>query len=112
MAYDEELAQRIASILKGSRGISNKKMFGGIAFMVNGNMAVGVNESDLMLRVGKEQYNALLKKEGAREMDFTGKALKGFIYVDETGYKNDQELEQWMSYALDFAKLLPKKSKK
>lgn len=112
MAYDEELAQRIAAILKGRRGVSNKKMFGGIAFMINGNMAVGVNESDLMLRVGKDQYEELLEKEGVREMDFTGKALKGFIYVDETGYKNDTELEEWMNYAIEFAESLPKKEKK
>ena len=76
MAYDERLAERVRQFLKGRRGISEKKMFSGVAFLVRGNMCCGVNGDELMVRVGPDAYGAALRRPPAREMDFTGRALQ------------------------------------
>ena len=109
MAYDEALADRIGVILKDQPNVVGKKMFGGIAFMVNGNMCCGVVKDTLMLRVGTENYEALLSRPHAREMDFTGKSMKGMIYVDPEGLKSEEELKTWVKRALEFVLTLPVK---
>ena len=109
MAYDENLARRVRQVLKGRRGISEKKMFGGLAFMVNGHMACGVIGEDLMVRVGPDAYDAALKKAGARPMDFTGRPMKGMIYVGPQGYRRKPSLEAWVKQGLSFARSLPPK---
>ena len=112
VAYDEELVERIRTCLAEQEGISVKMMFGGVVFLVHGNMAIGVNRSDLMIRIGKELYEKVLVMDGIREMDFTGKPLKGFVYVDETATSSDRDLEKWVMLAVDFSASLPKKEKK
>ena len=112
MAYDEGLAERIRDTLGGAPGIAERKMFGGIAFLLHGNMFVGVVGSTLMVRVGPQQYDAALRKPHAREMDFTGKPLRGYVYVDEAGTAADYDLAAWVARARGFAAGLPVKKEK
>lgn len=108
MAYDERLAARVRQILKGRRGISEKKMFGGLAFLVRGNMCCGLNGDELMVRVGLDGYTAALKRKHAREMDFTGRALKGFVYVSRDGVRTAAALRAWVDQSVTFRTLPPK----
>ncbi len=110
MAYDEHLAERVRATLKRRRGLSEKKMFGGLAFMVNGHMACGVIGEDLMVRVGPEAYEAALKKAGARPMDFTGRPMKGMVYVGPRGHRRASSLEAWVQQGLSYARSLPPKT--
>ncbi|MGB6123251.1 MAG: TfoX/Sxy family protein [Bacteroidota bacterium] len=109
MAYDECLAERLREALKGQRRLVEKKMFGGIAFMVRGNMCCGVQGNDLMARIGTAEFEAMLKKPHAREMDFTGKPLKGFLYIDQAGLKTERQLGYWVEKSLKFVLSLPPK---
>jgi len=109
MAYDEGLAQRIREVLQEQQNVVEKKMFGGIAFMVNGNMCCGVVKDTLMARVGPDAYESALAQPHAREMDFTGKSMKGMIYVDPEGLKTEEELKTWVERALEFVLTLPVK---
>lgn len=109
MAFDEQLADRIKSIIKGKHGLTEKKMFGGLAFLVNGRMACGVQNKKLMVRVGPVKYEEALKKKYVKKMDFTGRPLKGFIYVMPLGLKRKESLNYWIEAALDYVKSLPKK---
>lgn len=109
MSYDEGLAQRIREALQERQDITEKKMFGGIAFMLGGNMCAGVVDDELMARVGPDQYQEALRRPHAREMDFTGRPLKGFIYVEAAGIETDRDLQQWLALACDFAGSLPAK---
>ncbi len=109
MAYDEALAHRIGVILKDQSNVVGKKMFGGIAFMVNGNMCCGVVKDTLMTRVGPDVYESALGQPHARKMDFTGKSMKGMIYVDPEGLKSEEELKTWVERALEFVLSLPAK---
>jgi len=109
MAYDEKVAARVRAALKGRRGVAEKKMFGGIAFMVRGHMAIGVNDDTLMVRVGPDAYAEALARPGAREMDFTGKPLKGYVYVAPQGFPNAAGLGAWVERALAFNRTLKAK---
>jgi TfoX/Sxy family transcriptional regulator of competence genes len=109
MAYDETLAKRVRGVLKRRRGVTEKRMFGGLAFMVNGNMACGVLGADLMVRVGPERYEAALKKAGARPMDFTGRPMKGMVYVGPRGTRAKPSLEAWVAHGVSYARSLPAK---
>ena len=109
MAYDEKLAERVREILKRRRGVSEKKMFGGLAFLVNGHMACGVQGDDLMVRVGPDAYDSALKKAGARPMDFTGRPLKGMVYVSPRGHRRKPSLAAWVEQSLSYARSLPPK---
>ncbi|MEE8388876.1 MAG: TfoX/Sxy family protein [Acidiferrobacterales bacterium] len=109
MAYDEGLSQRIREILDDQSGVVEKKMFGGLAFMINGHMSVGVLKTDLMVRVGPDNYEHALSLPHTRPMDFTGKPLKGFVYVDEHGYESDEGLIQWVQKGVNLALSLPPK---
>lgn len=109
MAYDEGLSQRIRENLADQPGVVEKKMFGGLAFMINGHMSVGVIKTDLMVRVGPDNYEEALSQPHARPMDFTGKPLKGFVYVDAKGYESDKDLYQWVQRGADLALSMPPK---
>ena len=113
MSYDENLFQRVAAILKSTKGIEPKKMFGGICFMNRGNMLCGIDGYRLMVRVGPDQYEHALSLKHALVMDITGKPMKGFIFVSEVGYKTDKALSKWLDLGLNFTTTLaPKNSKK
>lgn len=109
MAYDEEFASRVRAVLRRRKGVSERKMMGGIAFMLNGNMCCGVNGKDLMLRLGNEDAALALGERHARPMDFTGKPLKSMIYVGPAGTNTDAGLRAWVGRAVKFAKTLPAK---
>ncbi len=108
MAYDEGLAERIRAVL-GDDGVTERKMFGGIAFMCTGNMAVGVIGDELMVRVGKEHFADALAEPHAREMDFTGRPSKGMVYVGVEGFAEDDDLRAWIDRGTAYARSLPPK---
>jgi TfoX/Sxy family transcriptional regulator of competence genes len=108
MAYDLKLAERIRSELEGTPCIE-KKMFGGVGFLVNGNLACGVNKDDLIVRVDPEKHNALLKKPHVRPFDMTGRPMKGWLVVEATGVKTDRQLSAWVKQGIEFASTLPAK---
>ena len=110
MAFDEELAGRIRDILADQDGIVEKKMFGGLAFMLWGNMACGVTKDDeLMVRVGPDAYDEALTRPHAREMDFTGRPMRGMVFVGTEGFTEDNDLADWVGQGVAFASSLPRK---
>lgn len=106
---DDKLAKRIEEVLKGKRGITSKKMFGGTCFLLHGNMLCGVAKGKLVARVGPEAYESCLKLKNASEMTFTGKPMKGMIYVAKEGCKTNSQLGKWIDRSMDFVKTLPRK---
>lgn len=114
MAFDESLAERIRTAFD-ARGVTaeEKRMFGGLAFMVRGHMCVGVTGHDLMVRVGPDRYEDALARPHARPMDFTGRPLKGMVYVGPDGCRTAAAVEGWVERGLELAtSLLAKKKKK
>lgn len=109
MAYDEGLAQRLRELFAERREVVEKKMFGGVAFMVHGHMCVGIIGDSLMARVGPEEYAAALRRPHAREMDFTGRAMKGFVAVEAAGIESDRNLRRWVAACERFVGSLPAK---
>jgi TfoX/Sxy family transcriptional regulator of competence genes len=109
MAYDEGLAERIREATEGVRGIAEKKMFGGLCFLISGNMCCGIVGDELMVRVGPDAYEDCLALPHAREMDFTGRAMKGMVYIATDGFESDQDLAAWIERGAAFARSLPKK---
>lgn len=109
MAYDETLAQRIREALWGRPSITEKKMFGGLAFLREGLMLVGVSGESLMARVGKHNHADSLARAHVRDMDFTGRPMKGYVYVDAPGLKSDADLEFWLARCEAFVSTLPPK---
>ena len=109
MAYDRGLAQRIREMLEGRDGIAERKMFGGIAFMNHGHMFVGVAGSALMARIGGDRYDAALAEPHVRQMDFTGKPMKGYVFVDPPGLAADADLQRWIDGCAAFVASLPPK---
>ena len=109
MAYDETLAGRLRGALRGAGTVSEKKMFGGIAFMLNGNMCCGVINDLLMARVGPEAYAGALERPHARPMDFTKRPMKGYVYVEPGGLRSDEELAEWVGKCVEFVRTLPEK---
>ncbi len=107
LAYDEKLAERVRSALAGRRRIAERKMFGGLAFLLRGRMCCGILNDDLMVRVGPERYVAALARPHVRPMDFTGKPLSGFVYVDSPGVKTGAALAKWLREATEYAASLP-----
>ncbi len=110
MAYDEKLAEHVRGALKGRRGVSEKKMFGGLCFLVRGNLACGIVDDELMVRVGPDAYEDALSRKYAREMDFTGRALKGMVYVARPGLRSAPTLRGWVDRGFDYARSLPAKA--
>ena len=109
MAFSESLAQRVRDLLYPLTTAEEKKMFGGIAFMVSGNMTVGVNQDDLIVRVGLENYETTLGKSAVDLFQPTGKPMAGWITVAPDGYQTDENLKYWIKMALEFVKTLPAK---
>ena len=109
MAYNEQLAERVRKLLRRRKSFSEKKMFGGIFFLLNGNMCCGVTTNALMLRLGNEGAAEALKKPCTREMDFTGRTMKSMVYLDPEGYEYDEDLKEWVQRAADFGRTLPAK---
>lgn len=109
MAFDEQLAERVRDALAPREAVTQRKMFGGVAFMVSGNMACGVNNDDLMIRLDPEEAGRALAEEHVRPMDFTGKPMKGFLYVGAAGTDDDDALAGWVELAADHAASLPPK---
>jgi TfoX/Sxy family transcriptional regulator of competence genes len=110
MAYDEGLAERIRGILAEEHGLTEKRMFGGLAFMVHGHMCVGIVKDELMVRVDPELHEKELKKPHARQMDFTGRPMRGFLFVGVDGYETDADLESWVRQSLAYVSGLPAKA--
>ena len=109
MAYDEGLAERISALMSRRGDVIEKKMFGGLCYMVSGNMCCGIVKDTLMARVGPDRYEEYLGEEHAREMDFTGRSMKGMIYVSPEGIDADDDLERWVSRCIEFVETLPAK---
>ncbi|MBI3779990.1 MAG: TfoX/Sxy family protein [candidate division NC10 bacterium] len=109
MAYDAALVKRIGNFLRRREGITQKRMFGGIAFMLRGHMCCGIVNNDLVIRVGPTRYEQALAQPHARPMDFTGRPLKGFVYVGPLGYRTDNALQKWVKQAVEFVASLPPK---
>ena len=109
MAYDEGLAERIRDQLRDQSGVVEKKMFGGVGFMLHGNMACGVNKDDLIVRVGPDNYENLVTRSDTRPFDFTGKPMKCWVMVSAGGYEADESLSDWINQGVEFALSLPAK---
>jgi len=109
LAYDEGLAQRVRELLEDRADVTEKKMFGGLAFLLGGNMCAGIVSEELMVRVGPEAYEDALAQRHAREMDFTRRSMKGMVYVGCEGIEADADLESWVGRGVAFAGALPAK---
>jgi TfoX/Sxy family transcriptional regulator of competence genes len=112
MPHDEKLAERVRDVLQHRVKADERHMFGGVAFMVRGHMCLGVANDDLVVRVGPERHEAALKKRGARPMDFTGKPLKGMVYVTKRALAQRRDIEHWADEAIGFVSELPAKTAK
>ena len=109
MTFSELTASQIRSAIRNTPGLSERHMFGGIAFMLEGNMCCGVIDDNLVVRVGPEAYERALREPHTRPMDFTGRPLHGFIYVDRDGFASDGSLRQWIDRGVSFVRTLPPK---
>jgi len=109
MTLDEGLAQRIRDQISGLAGYEEKRMFGGIGFILKGNMACGVNKDNLIIRVGPDYYQEALSKPNVKVFDMTGKAMTGWIVVTELGYQEDADFGEWVDRGVAFALTLPAK---
>ena len=112
MAYDEDLADRVRGVLGEDPRLREQKMFGGLALLIDGNMCVGIVGNDLMVRVGPDAYDDALGQPHAREMDFTGRPMRGIVYVGPKGTATDAALEAWVDRGLEYAGSLPPKHRR
>ncbi|MBI5074319.1 MAG: TfoX/Sxy family protein [Nitrospirae bacterium] len=110
MGYDDKLAERVRALLIKQHECEEKKMFGGITFMLTGKMCCGILKNDLMVRVLPERYKELLRNPAAREMDFTGRPMKGFLFISLDGLRSDSDLKFWIDESLRFIKKTPVKA--
>ncbi len=108
MAYDESLAKRIDELIKGKKGFTRKEMFGGVGYLFNGNMCVGVNKDDLIIRYDPKLTNEITNNKNVRPFDITGRPMKGWALVNNEGVKGNG-LNKWFDLSLRFVKLLPAK---
>ena len=109
MAYDEDLAARVRGQLAAERGLAEKAMFGGLAFLLDGNMAVGLSGDELMVRVGPGRSDEALARPHTRPFDMTGRPMKGWILVAPDALGSERELADWVSEGVAFARSLPPK---
>jgi TfoX/Sxy family transcriptional regulator of competence genes len=110
MAYDEDLANRIRELLAGEAGVTEKKMFGGLAFLIGGNMSVAASgQGGLMVRVEPDETEALLEKPHARPFAMRGRQMDGWVRVDDEGVGTKRQLEPWVSRGVAYARSLPPK---
>ena len=104
MSYDQRLADRVRSVLSKHRGVTERKMFGGLAFMVNDRMCCGVLNRSLVVRVGKDRYQEALARPHVRPMDFTGRPMRGLVYVGPGGSRSTRTLKAWIQQGLYFVR--------
>ena len=109
MPYNEGLAQRVRTALAAHTAVDEKKMFGGLTFMLNGHMCCGIVRDELMVRLGLDQYADAIVQPHARQMDFTGRPMRGMIMVAPAGLESDADLEAWVQRGVTFAAALPAK---
>ena len=109
MPYDEELEMRIENIISRWRNTDKRKMFGGVYFMLNGNLCIVVLKHYLIVRLGKEKAEEKLKLDNVLPFDITGKSMKGWVMVDKDGYNGDEQLRTWLEAGKNFCETLPKK---
>lgn len=109
MAYDEDLADQIRARISDRTGVSEREMFGGIAFMINGNMAVGVSGDELMVRVGKDAHEDAISRPGARTFDMGARPMRGWINVSSEGFTTGEQFASWVDQGVAFAESLPAK---
>ena len=109
MAFDENLAARVRAVVGAEPGIAEKRMFGGLAFLLDGNMSVGVNGGDLIVRIAPEATELALKQPGSRIFDLTGRPMKGWILVAGGSVPDKKSLSRWVGQGIAFARSLPAK---
>lgn len=102
MAYNEKLSNRIRESLTDIPNIEEKMMFGGVCFMMNGKMCVGVTKDEMMCRIDPEIYQSALEQKGCREMVFTGRAMKGYVFVSDEGMKTKKDFDYWINLCIKF----------
>ena len=112
MAYDEKLAERIREAFSNRRNVEEKKMMGGLTFMVNGKMCVGIFRDELLCRINPKIYEESLTKKGCHPMEFTGRRMKGFVLVSSDGIKSKKDFDYWMNLSLEFNKLAKSSKRK
>lgn len=113
MPYNEKLADRVREIIAVThKNVEEKAMFGGLCFMVNDKMCVGVEKERLMVRLDPEKYDDVMEKEGAKPMNFTGKVMKGYVFVDIVALTTKKKLEYWLKLALEYNKIAKASKKK
>ncbi len=112
MAYNSILSDRIREALVSVKKTEEKEMFGGICYMVDGKMCVGVVKDEMMCRINPEVYEEALEKKGCREMIFTGRPMKGYVFISEDGMKSRKEFEYWIGLCLEYNKLAKSSKKK
>jgi TfoX/Sxy family transcriptional regulator of competence genes len=109
--FDERLADNVRKQLKGHTGLVEKNMFGGVAFLINGNMSVGIHKNELIVRLAPEETAAAEKEPGARIFDITGRPMKGWLLIGGAGVKEPASLKKWIRRGVAYASSLPKKTK-
>ena len=107
MAYDADLAEKIEALIKKRKNVTRKDMFGGVGFLLNGNMCLGVHKNDLIVRFNPNKTNELMKKAHVKPFDITGRPMKGWLLV--SGEAAREELNQWLDISLEFVQTLPAK---
>lgn len=111
MAFDPGLAQRVREVIGDRADVSERRMFGGLAFLVDGKMFVGVQDSTLMARVGPERHDDAMSMPHVRVMDFTGRPMRGYVYLDPPAIEDDAALAKWVNWCLAYVAALPLKPK-
>jgi len=109
MTFSERTADQIRRAMKKTPGWSERQMFRGVTFMVKGNMCCGVLDEHLVVRVGPDAYEGALREPHTRPMDFTGRPLRGFVFVERKGFKSDRSLAKWIDRGMKFVATLPPK---
>jgi TfoX/Sxy family transcriptional regulator of competence genes len=109
MTYDEELAGRLRELLSGQHALTERKMFGGLAFLINGNMCCGVHGNELILRLGSDRADQAMEEPHVRAMDITGRPMKGWVILDPVGLPSKAAVRRWVEQAAEFAASLPAK---
>jgi len=109
MPFDETLAKRVRPLLSRRKGFAGKKMFGGMGYLLNGNMCCGVWKESLILRIGRDAYEEALTEPFVKEFDITGRPMTGWVMVEPEGIEDDQDLKDWVRQAIRFTSSLPAK---
>ncbi len=109
MPYDEETARRMRALLQGRPSLEEKRLFGGVGFLISGNTACGVRKDGLIVRVGPSRYQVALARPGTKPFDITGKPMEGWVTVGPEGFDSDEALQEWVEWGAEFAASLPPK---